>query len=491
MLIGCGTVLIPPKMKPELIRFRQWLLESDNPITSRTLYEYDLEIRELYLDIYYALMRPPELQNTDGDPLSFHTIYYEIDSPELVFDRLKVLSEISSDTELREAADLDESGQIIRVEIPWCRKGHNKNAAIDSTLLGQIAIEDRRLKVEVNSARRAEAIRREIKTRLGKHARYKTTEIQSPDAMLETNRDWEGEKAKPGPDQDELMQIPEVREQIEKTLFAHWKNWVDAKIPALGHKTPRQAVKDPDGRESVEALLLDAKRHMDANEQMRDAGAAAIAEARRRLGLDKPASARVAKAGGGKNKDRVDEVKRLIETFGRSWLGQEYTGLALKLCDKIGRMRKLSIQRGRIEIWAAAIIYIIARLNFLFDPESGVHIAADELCAFFGTKKATISDKAGLIQKTAKIFIGDPDFSSAEIVDMFRLYKTEDGLLIPGSVLDNLENQRDENETLPASLSHPAAQKTQRRSEPQAERPTRDPKKKDVDDRQLKLFGDE
>jgi hypothetical protein len=25
MLIGCGTVLIPPKMKPELIRFRQWL----------------------------------------------------------------------------------------------------------------------------------------------------------------------------------------------------------------------------------------------------------------------------------------------------------------------------------------------------------------------------------------------------------------------------------------------------------------------------------
>ena len=77
--------------------------------------------------------------------------------------------------------------------------------------------------------------------------------------MLETIRDREDEMAEPGPDQDELMQINEVREQIEKTLFAHWENWVDAEIPALGHITPRQAVKDPDGRESVEALLLDAE----------------------------------------------------------------------------------------------------------------------------------------------------------------------------------------------------------------------------------------
>jgi len=492
MLIGCGTVLIPPKMKPELIRFRQWLLKSNAPITSRTLYAYDLEIRELYLDIYYALMRPPELQNTDGDPLRFHTIYYEIDSPELAFKQLQALSVINSETELRDTADFDESGQIIRVEIPWGRKGHKKSAALDNTLLGRLVIDERRLKVEVNSARRAEAIRKEIKARLGKHARYITTEIQSPDALLETIRDREGEIVGQGADQDELMQIPEVREQIEKTLFAHWKNWVDDKIPALGHITPRQAVKDPGGRESVEALLLDAQRHMEANIQMRDAGKAAIAEVRRRLGLDKPPQAKVTRAGGGKNADRVEEVKRLVEAFGRSRLGQEYTGLALKLCDKIGRMRKLSIQRGRVEIWAAAIIYLIARLNILFDPESGDHITADELCDFFGVRKTTISNKAGLIQKTAKIFIGDPDFSSAEIVDMFRLYETEDGLLIPGSILDNLENQRDENETQPASPSRSAAHKTKRGAKAQAERPTtRDPREKDADDHQLKLFGDE
>jgi hypothetical protein len=31
--------------------------------------------------------------------------------------------------------------------------------------------------------------------------------------------------------------------------------WVDEKIPALGGKTPRDAVKTPEGREKVEELL--------------------------------------------------------------------------------------------------------------------------------------------------------------------------------------------------------------------------------------------
>jgi len=63
--------------------------------------------------------------------------------------------------------------------------------------------------------------------------------------------------------------------------------------------------------------------------------------------------------------------------------------------------------------------------------------------------------------------------------------------LIPASILDAIDNQESENETQPGILAHPAAHNTQRHSEPQAQRPTRDLKKKDVDDRQLKLFDDE
>jgi hypothetical protein len=491
MLIGCGTVLIPPKMKPELIRFRKRLQESEDPITSYLLYEYDLEIRELYFHIYYSLMEPPELQNTDGDPLSFHWLHYEIESPEWSFERLKTLSVIDSADELRREADLDESGRIVRVEIPWTRKNSSKNARLDNTVMGRLAIDEHRLKVEVNSARRAEIIRAEIEKRLGKRARYITTEIQSPESMIQTVQNHIGDTTMPDPDQEQLMQLPEVREHMNKMLSNHWEKWVDEKIPALGHRTPRQAVKDPDGKESVEALLLEAERHMDANEHMRDAGSAALVEARRRLGLDKPASGQAAKADGRKNVDRIAGVKRLVEAFGRSSLGPEYTGLALKLCDKVGQMRNLSIQRGRIEIWAAAIVHVIARLNFLFDPQNAVYFTVDDMNAFFGTKKTTVSNKAGMILKAANIFPGDPDFSSPEIANMFRLYETEDGLLIPASMLDEIGLKENEKETQTGTASHPAAPKTQRRAESRPAGPVADQKKKNVDDRQLKLFDDE
>jgi len=38
------------------------------------------------------------------------------------------------------------------------------------------------------------------------------------------------------------------------------ESWIHQKIPALGGRTPMQAVRDPDGKEMVEALLLDWER---------------------------------------------------------------------------------------------------------------------------------------------------------------------------------------------------------------------------------------
>jgi hypothetical protein len=277
-------------------------------------------------------------------------------------------------------------------------------------------------------------------------------------------------------------------------LSAHWENWVDVKIPALGHKTPRQAVKTPDGREAVEALLVDAEMHLDSQEHLRDAGAAGIADVRRRLGLDKPVSEKAASPGAGEKAKRVAEIKRRIEAFGLSSLDLEHTGLALKLCDKIGRMRKLAIQRGRVEIWAAAIVHVIARLNFLFDPYNEVNISADELNAFFGTKKSTVSAKAGTILESANLHLGDPDFSSAKIARMFNYYETEEGFIIPAAAYESIQNERDGEELNPELLPRSSDKKKQKPAKPrkkQNKQTAREEKQKAADDRQLKLFDDE
>jgi hypothetical protein len=42
------------------------------------------------------------------------------------------------------------------------------------------------------------------------------------------------------------------------------ESWVSEKIPALGNKTPVQAIKTPEGREMVESLLKQFEREAGA-----------------------------------------------------------------------------------------------------------------------------------------------------------------------------------------------------------------------------------
>ena len=108
--------------------------------------------------------------------------------------------------------------------------------------------------------------------------------------------------------------------------------------------------------------------------------------------------------------ERIQEIKELVQVFCNRHLNEELTGYALKLCDKLGRKRTLSIVRGRKEIWAASIVYVIARLNFLFDPENELFLTADTICEFFGAKKTTIGNKATQIEKACNLGFGAEGF---------------------------------------------------------------------------------
>jgi hypothetical protein len=55
-----------------------------------------------------------------------------------------------------------------------------------------------------------------------------------------------------------LAELAEVREKISEMMAAHWEHWVSQPLP--GNPTPMDAVKDPDGREIVESLVLQGER---------------------------------------------------------------------------------------------------------------------------------------------------------------------------------------------------------------------------------------
>ena len=137
--------------------------------------------------------------------------------------------------------------------------------------------------------------------------------------------------------------------------------------------------------------------------------------------------------------ERLNEIKELVLTFCKEHLNEELTGYALKLCDTLGRKRKISITRGKKEIWAASIIYVIARLNFLFDPDNELFLSADTICDFFGAKKSTVGNKATQIEKACNLGLGAEGFCSPEISDALTFVELPNGLIIPKSMLPKPE----------------------------------------------------
>jgi hypothetical protein len=198
--------------------------------------------------------------------------------------------------------------------------------------------------------------------------------------------------------------------------------------------------------------------------------------------------------------ERLKEIKQLVQAFCDRHLNEELAGYALKLCQSLGRKRTLVITRGKKEIWAAAIVYVIARLNFLFDRENEYFLTADTICEYFGTKKTTVGNKATQIEKACGIGMGAEGFCSQHISDMFTLVELPNGLVVPKSMLPDFEivyemADDEETEEIQEFLEEQrrleerkAWEKKARKTE--IKRETAKDKKKKMQSRQLGLFDD-
>jgi hypothetical protein len=150
-----------------------------------------------------------------------------------------------------------------RVAFSLRKKGNAKIPSWDNTILGDIKISGRSLVAEVNSENRAERLRAEIEKRLGPSATHQNTIAKTADEMLAEAP--KGLKARAKRDDESveaaILKDPEARSRIQEMIQKQVEDWVHQKIPVLGGRTLLQAVRDPDGREIVQSLLLDWERH--------------------------------------------------------------------------------------------------------------------------------------------------------------------------------------------------------------------------------------
>ena len=262
ILEASSLCFIPPIYKIELIDFRKKLLRGKPRFTAANLCDWDLELIERYLDIMDKVLNPqlPRLHNTDGEPLEMHRLVFDIDSPEKVLGALKSLDSGRSEEELIAATERTARGAFKSVQFNWTKAGNQLHKDWSTTIVGHVEIKGRRLVAEVNSANRAQEFMTLVEERLGGEARLRADRIQSVEKML-------AELKRAGPDDSlraaesaALAQHPEVQARVQQLMAEHFERWVTETIPALNGQTPLEAVRDPDGREKVMALVIEAER---------------------------------------------------------------------------------------------------------------------------------------------------------------------------------------------------------------------------------------
>ena len=114
---------------------------------------------------------------------------------------------------------------------------------------------------------------------------------------------------------------------------------------------------------------------------------------------------------------KYDEITSLPDAVCAQHLTDEYAQLSRKLTAPLSRKRPSPLERGRVVSWAGAILYTIARVNFLFDPGQDPHMRASELCAAVGVSQNTASAKSTQIMDLLDIMQMSPEWTLPSLMD--------------------------------------------------------------------------
>jgi hypothetical protein len=129
-----------------------------------------------------------------------------------------------------------------------------------------------------------------------------------------------------------------------------------------------------------------------------------------------------------KAKERFEEVKGMLCSFARYNLPDDIAVYSLKLWRDIASAKGAGIARGRSEIWAAAVIFCVCRLNFLFDSCQRTSLPEESIHSFFNCNPETVKNKAFQIEKNLDIVNADERYCGFEIVNEMEVVELPNGM---------------------------------------------------------------
>jgi hypothetical protein len=244
---GMHPIALPPESVAYTVEAVGRTLKTTLPISLERLREFAVSllivtIWKSAVEAYEERRRtPPRLQNTDGDPFLVTVDHYRF-APA---DRASIEA---AGCALKGAAPIEENYDGTR-SITFIKSGNRLHEHWESTTIGVVITSENELRIETNSTRRANALRKPVeKACRGPIIDHRRTQTDASE-LLASARDAERPFAAPEP------MDADVQDVIRNQKASHYESWLDTSIPALGGKTPKQAARSLRGRDALNALL--------------------------------------------------------------------------------------------------------------------------------------------------------------------------------------------------------------------------------------------
>lgn len=92
--------------------------------------------------------------------------------------------------------------------------------------------------------------------------------------------------------------------------------------------------------------------------------------------------------------EKFAAITALTDAFCAKQLNDEYRVLIHRVIGSLARKRPSPLLKGKENVWAAAAVHAVGRVNFLDDPSQVPHCKPKILCEFFGIAESTGQNKS-------------------------------------------------------------------------------------------------
>lgn len=104
-------------------------------------------------------------------------------------------------------------------------------------------------------------------------------------------------------------------------------------------------------------------------------------------------------------------ITALTDAFSGKYLNEEYAVMIRRVIGALARKRPSPLARGKENVWAAAAIHAVGRVNFFDDPSQTPHCKPKAIYEFFGIAESTGQNKSREIRHVLKMRLLSPEWT--------------------------------------------------------------------------------